>query len=320
MTGVVIGKFYPPHRGHKFLIDAARSQVDDLTVIVCDHPNQTIPAALRAAWLREIHTNLSVVVTPDDLPDEPEPWAARTVELLGRRPDVVFTSEAYGEGYAAAIGCRHCCVDIERANVPISAIIIRDDPLNHLDFLEPCVRAHFVKRIVLIGVESTGKTTLSMKLASALRTNWVPEYGREYSAAKTDEWAIADFVEVASEQQRREHEAAGLANKVLVCDTNAFATAIWHRRYLGWYSEEVDAIASRDKFDLYLLTLPDFPFVQDGTRDGEGIRHEMHEWFVERLADQPAPMVQLSGSPEERLRRALHAVDRVNGLRARDHD
>ena len=106
MIGVVIGKFYPPHRGHKFLIDSALGQVDELTVIVCDLPGQSISAEQRAEWLREIHPSAKVVVTPDDLPDEPEPWAKRTIEILGGRPDVVFTSETYGNDYARAMGCR----------------------------------------------------------------------------------------------------------------------------------------------------------------------------------------------------------------------
>lgn len=308
MIGVVIGKFYPPHRGHKFLIDTATTQVDHLTVIVCDHPSQSIPAALRAEWLREIHPNVTVVATPDDEPDEPEPWARRTIEILGRRPDVVFTSEAYGAGYSAAMECEHVLVDLEREAVPISATQIRANPLDLLDFLEPCVRAHFVRRVVLIGVESTGKTTLANELAAELQTDWVPEYGREYSLAQTGDWHTEDFVRIATEQQRQENEAARKANRVLICDTNAFATTVWHRRYMGEYAPEVDAIGNQDRVDLYLLALPDFPFVQDGTRDGEAIRHAMHEWFVERLAISVAPVVILGGDRQTRLATALLAI------------
>lgn len=309
MTGVIIGKFYPPHRGHKFLIETALSQVDDLTIIVCDHPSQTISGAQRADWLRQIHPSATVVVTPDDEPDEPEPWARRTIDILGIRPDMVFTSEKYGHGYAAAMGCRHVLVDQPRSTVPISATEIRADPLEHLEWMEPCVRASFVKRVVLIGVESTGKSTLAEELARHFSTNWVPEYGREYSATKTGEWVTEDFVSISAEQQRRESEAAGRANKVLICDTNANATTVWHRRYLGFHSREVDAIGDADSVDLYLLTLPDFPFVQDGTRDGEHIREAMHEWFVERLSVSEVPVVELSGSRSKRLAKAIAAVE-----------
>jgi cytidyltransferase-like protein len=78
-TGVVIGKFYPPHRGHKYLIDTALAQVEHLTVIVCDTPGQTIPAALRANWIQEIHPRATVMVI-DDRYDERDSrvWAENT--------------------------------------------------------------------------------------------------------------------------------------------------------------------------------------------------------------------------------------------------
>jgi NadR type nicotinamide-nucleotide adenylyltransferase len=314
MNGVIIGKFYPPHRGHKFLIDFALRTVDHLTVIVCDHPTHEISAGLRAAWLRESHPSATVVVTPDDLPDEPAPWARRTIDILGVKPDIVFTSEDYGEGYAREMGCRHQLVDIDRIAVPISGTCIRRAPLVNLDFLEPCVRAYFVKRVVLIGVESTGKTTLAEKLAKHYETIWVPEFGREYCLTKSGDWSSEEFVTIAQEQQSRENAAARSANKILFCDTNAFATSIWHRRYMSNDSKAVNQIAENDVADLYLLTMPDFPFVQDGTRDGEHVRHEMHEWFVERLSVQSAPVVELRGDQAKRLHLAKQSIALYLGL------
>ena len=311
MRGVVIGKFYPPHLGHSFLIRTALAQCDSLTIIVCEHRDQVIPGSVRAGWLQEEFPQATVVTTPDDLPDEPEPWAKRTIQILGQAPDVVFSSEDYGPGYAAAMNCAHILVDRERCNVPISATRIRAKPLNHLPFLAPAVRAFFAVRVVLIGVESTGKSTLAEELALRFDTCSVLEFGREYSAQKQGEWRTEDFEVIAQTQQERENESAKFANQVLICDTNAFATSVWHRRYMGHYSVEVDAVASQDHPDLYLLTLPDFPFVQDGTRDGELIRHEMHCWFVERLDGQPQPVIALSGSRENRISTAVESINSI---------
>ena len=80
-----------------------------------------------------------------------------------------------------------------------------------------------------------------------------------------------------------EDAAARQADRVLICDTPAFATSLWHERYLGRLSPEVEAIAASYRYELYLLTDVDIPFVQDGTRDGEHIRHGMHRRFVEWL-------------------------------------
>ena len=94
-TGVVIGKFYPPHRGHKHLIETALSQAEHVTVIVCDEPDQTIPGELRAAWLAEIHPAATVRVERSPLAhDDSAGWASSTIEWLGHAPDAVFTSES----------------------------------------------------------------------------------------------------------------------------------------------------------------------------------------------------------------------------------
>jgi NadR type nicotinamide-nucleotide adenylyltransferase len=194
--------------------------------------------------------------------------------------------------------------------------MIREDPLSQLHLLLPTVRRDFVVRVVLIGVESTGKSTMAEALANRLETRWVPEFGREYSGAKTDSWNTADFVVIAQRQQEMENSAAEDAKRVLICDTNAVATSVWHRRYMGAYSEKVEAIAQQDRVDLYLLTMPDFPFVQDGTRDGEHIRHEMHTWFEERLNNQAAKVVRLMGDHESRLKTALDSIQLISQQKA----
>ena len=123
------------------------------------------------------------------------------------------------------------------------------------------------------------------------------------------EWSSDEFRAIAAEQQRREDDAACRANRVLLCDTNAFATGTWHERYLGRRDEGVDEIGRRDRVDLYLLTAPDFPFVQDGWRDGESIRDWMHARFAEQLAALPTPVVHLRGLLDERLAQASAAID-----------
>ena len=188
--------------------------------------------------------------------------------------------------------------------------MIRENPLRHWEMLEPCVRSHFVRRVVLIGAESTGKTTLAQQLAEGFDTIWVPEYGREHWERKLagrtlsdppPSWSHDEFVDIAREQQRRENLAARTANRVLICDTNAFATGTWHERYYQTRDERVDAIGAKDRVDLYLLTAPDVPFVQDGFRDGEHIRQWMHERFVEQLMGGVADWALVDGPYDRRF-------------------
>jgi HTH-type transcriptional regulator, transcriptional repressor of NAD biosynthesis genes len=316
--GLVIGKFYPPHRGHKHLIDSARRQVDHLVVILAHHLSQTIPGEVRKAWLEEIHPDCDIHLVPDELDDDSAQWAAFTLKRLGRAPDVVFSSEDYGPVYAGLMGARHVMVDRDRSMVPVSGTAVRSAPLDYLEFLEPCVRAHFVRRVVVIGAESTGKTTLARLLAERFQSCWVPEYGREHWERKVNglsmndplpSWSSEEFIHIATEQQASENGLARIANRVLFCDTNAFATGTWHERYYGHRDERVDAIGKRDKVDLYLIPLPDVAFVQDGFRDGEHIRPWMHQRFLDQIGSNSTPWILLKGDYLERFEVASRAVE-----------
>jgi NadR type nicotinamide-nucleotide adenylyltransferase len=323
--GFVVGKFYPPHRGHKHLIDFARKQVDELIVMLAAHPSQTIPGEVRYAWLREIHPDCDIRLVADELEDDSQQWADFTIKYLGRAPDIVFSSENYGPIYSSLMGSRHVMVDQLRNTVPISGTQVRTNPLLYLHHLEPCVRAWFVKRVVLVGAESTGKTTLAQQLADHFQTVWVPEYGREHWERKVSgltgseaspSWSAEEFIHIAQEQQRREDLSARQCNRILFCDTNASATGTWYERYFHTRNALVDSIGQQSKADLYLLTAPDVPFVQDGFRDGQHIRNWMHDRFAEQLTnlykrDPAVRIVQICGSFEQRLATAIASVDRM---------
>jgi NadR type nicotinamide-nucleotide adenylyltransferase len=316
--GLIVGKFYPPHRGHKFLIDTARAQVDQLSVIVCQKPDESPPGELRVAWIREIHPDVEALLI-DDTYDEQDSrvWAENSIRWLGFAPDLVFTSEDYGARFAHYLGCEHVLVDKARRAMPVSGTAVRNDPLGCWEYLEPAVRAWYAKRICIVGAESTGKTTLARQLAAHYRTVWTPEYGREYSERKliaegAYKFSSDEFAHIARTQCERENSAARQANKALICDTDAFATSIWHRRYMGARSPAVERIAAEHRRpDLYLLTDVHTPFVQDGTRDGEAIREWMHETFLTELTAQQRPFRLLSGSEAERLQAAISYIDAV---------
>ncbi len=315
-SAVVIGKFYPPHRGHKLLIDAALAQSRLVTVIVCGKPGESPAGPQRAAWVQEIHPGARVMLI-DDRYDENDTavWAANTIQWLGGPPQAVFTSEDYGERYAQALGAVHVMVDQARDRVPCRGRLIRADPFAHWDCLEPPVRGWYARRICVLGAESTGTTTLAQALATHYATLWVPEYGREVSVRKQQcgevNWCSQEFVDIAAEQTRREEQAARQCNRLIIGDTNAQATRLWHRRYMGCEDAALDAEAAKARCDLYLLTGDEIPFIQDGLRDGEHLRHEMHQWFQTLLAGQSVPWLLLRGTHEERMRQAIDRIDEL---------
>ncbi len=318
--GLVLGKFYPLHAGHQALVRAAAARCERVTVQVLASSIETIPLDVRAGWVRAEHPDVHVVAAVDDEPvdfDCAAAWDAHmpVIEgLLDAPVDAVFTSDAYGAELARRLGATWEQVDPGRAATPVSGTAVRADVAGHWWALPASVRAWFVRRVVVIGAESTGTTTLARALAERFGTAWVPEFGREWSEVRPGgleaPWHTAEFDLVAQVQARREDEAARtVARPLLVCDTDVLATTVWHERYVGSASPSVVAAAKERVPDLYLLTGEEIPFVQDGLRDGEHLRGAMAARFREVLAGQPAPWVEVRGSHEERLALAVREVD-----------
>lgn len=313
--GLIIGKLRPPHLGHSYLIRSALEQVDRLTIIVCTREDDAISGDLRAGWLRELFPTVEILVWACDGydPDDSKLWADLTLQWLGAAPDVVFTSEAYGDAYTRYLGCDHVCLDLDRQTVPISARQILADPLAYGQYLEPCVRAHFVVRVALVGAESTGKTTLARQLAQQYRTAWVPEYGRPYwdglLTSAVTAFSTPDFVHIAQTQQQMEDMLARHADRVLICDTDAFTTWLWHELYLGPDAPAVKAIADANRHQLHILTGDEIPWEDDGTRDRPNERHWFHQRFRTELERSGRSYIHVTGTPEQRLVTATAAID-----------
>jgi NadR type nicotinamide-nucleotide adenylyltransferase len=335
--GLVVGKFYPPHAGHHHLIRAAATASARLTVVVAPSRRESIPLEERCAWLRAEHPGVTVVGVYDDHPvdyEDPQVWDAHVAvfrgALGGVAVDAVFSSEAYGPELARRLGAVHVAVDPGRLAHRVSGTAVRADPIGHWGMLGARARAWFARRVVVVGAESTGTTSMARALAEhyAARggvwadTAWVPEYGRELTVAKLRVlrsyrpsatvfdvvWTRADFVDVASVQNVMEDGAALVGSPVLFADTDSFATAVWEERYLGNASTEVEALARRPS--LYLLTTEaGVPFDDDGLRDGEKIRSWMTCRLRERLATVGVPTVELAGAHGDRLAEAVVAVD-----------
>src|SRR6476620_7186966 len=98
-TGMLLGKFMPPHLGHVYLGEFAARSVDQLTIVVCSLASEPIPGELRFAWMRELFPFSNVVHLTDDLPQTPEEhpdlwplWRAALRRVLPDRRDCVFAS------------------------------------------------------------------------------------------------------------------------------------------------------------------------------------------------------------------------------------
>ncbi len=314
-SGLILGKFLPPHAGHLHLIATARGMVDELTVLVCSLAREPIPGALRVTWLRELVPGVRIVHLDEELPSEPhddprfwELWTAAIHRSLGFVPDVVFTSEDYGDELARRVGARHVLVDRERTAVPVSGTAIRADPMKHWLNLPPPVRPWFTRRVVVTGSESTGKTQLAARLAAALGTVAAPEFARDYLDGKTAPLDRHDIEVIAVGHLEQEARYARRADRVLVMDTDLFSTLVYGEHYYGSVEPWIARVARERRGDLYLLLDVDVPWVADPQRDRGDRREEMHALFRATLERSGAPYVTISGNWTERLERAMAAV------------
>lgn len=324
--GLVLGKFWPLHAGHSHLIEAALAQCARVTVQLLVHPDEDVPMEVRVRWIREIHPAVHLVTAYDDAPvdfDDPAIWdlhMATITGLLDAPVDAVFTSDDYGAELARRLGARWIQVDPGRRDNTVSGTAVRANPEAFWSTLHPAVRAWYVRRVVVTGAESTGSTTLARALCAELACPYVPEFGREWTEQRpggvSAPWATADFVEIAARQNAIEEAAArASANRWLVCDTDALATAIWHERYMGFSAPDVVEEAARQVRPFArILTGDEIPFEQDGFRDGEHIRHAMQERFRQALAGPEGdgvPWIEVRGPVQTRLATALDFLRRL---------
>lgn len=182
----------------------------------------------------------------------------------------------------------------------------------------PAVRARRrgIRRVCVLGAESTGKTTLVASLAEHYRTLWVPEYGAPYHHVGRGDpyrpWTSDEFLHIARIRDWLEEFLAGYANRFLFCDTDTFVTAVFHEVYVGERNAALEALVEPGRYALYLLCDVDTPFHRDrlGLRR-EDARRAMHERYVEYLRTTGVEWLEMRGDRDERLDTAIAAVDRL---------
>jgi len=317
-SGVVLGKFLPPHKGHQYLIDFARHFADDITVYVDSLPDQEIPGELRARWLRQMFPNARIVHPdrvnpqyPEDHPDFWQIWSTSMLDATNGPVDYLFASEDYGQKLADVIGSTFIPVDIERGSIPISGTMIRQDPMRHWESLTRVTRPYFAKRVCVFGPESTGKSTLVKDLASHFDTVAVPEYARTLIEQQQGEIEAADMVTIARGQIANEDALAFNANRLLVCDTDPLTTTIWSDWLFGECDPWILEAAEQRTYDLYLVTDVDVPWVADQVRYLPEARQSFFDRCITELTSRNRPFHVVTGSWDERLASAIEAVREI---------
>lgn len=316
LRGMVLGKFLPPHRGHVHLVDFARHYCDQLVVVVEKVPGEPIPSSLRVQWMRALFPDSQIVHLTDENPQDPSEhpgfwsiWRESLLRCLPWPPDVVVASEDYGPRLAAELGARFVPVDPARASIAISASDIRRDPMRYFDHLPDVVRPYFVKRVRILGPESSGKSTLARALARRFHTVHVPEHAETLIRLQGGRFEETDLPAIMRGQRADEQALARAANRVLICDTDALTTVVWSRLLYDRVDPLIKAAASVACYHLTLVCMPDVPFTPDVHRVDPDLRQDFLDLLLEELRARDIEPVVLSGERAARERDAAAAIE-----------
>ena len=296
---MILGKFMPPHFGHCYMIESAMAFSEVTYLMVYTMDSEPIPGAYRyealnehfkqdvkAGRLKILWIDQPMPQTPEEHPNFWNIWKDDIQKRIGRNIDCVFGSEEYVRQLRRVLLATECCiVDIERKIVPTSGTVCRTNIVEEWDNIIPEMRSYFVKKIAIVGGESTGKSTLAKTMAQVFKTIYQEEYGRIYCTIKDPAtFNTEDFTNIALNHLGSELSLVRKANRVLFCDTESIVTQSFHKMMLGEYSERLDTIIKKVSYHHYFLLSPNIEFDQDGTRLFE-TRGQEHFKIIKNLLD-----------------------------------
>ena len=200
-----------------------------------------------------------------------------------------------------------------------------------------------LKKIAIIGPESTGKTTLCEQLAQHYNSLWCPEYAREYLLTHGTKYSYEDLLAIAKGQVELEKKfellvrsqesgvkpefshsplptpaaAGGLPqaqpHSLLFIDTNMYVMKVWCEFVFGKCHQFILDQVKKRKYDLYLLCNTDLPWTPDELREypDPGTRQKLYLIYKDHMINQTVPWVEISGDSEQRLKKAIQSVELI---------
>ncbi|CAN5764682.1 hypothetical protein BH11BAC4_BH11BAC4_12400 [soil metagenome] len=175
-----------------------------------------------------------------------------------------------------------------------------------------------LKRIVTIGPESTGKSSLCRLLAEHFNTKWVREYAREYLLENGTDYKCEDLVAIADGQLKGEDtiasellESSNTTPQLLFIDTDLTVIKVWSEFVFNQCDNRILTQIAKRRYDLYLLCNIDLPWVKDELREYPDLesREKLYHYYKDLLVNQEVPWVEISGNYDERLQKAINAVN-----------
>lgn len=288
-VGMYGGSFDPLHIGHIHDMIKAASVCEELYVVIswCSGREST-SKELRYRWILNAlkHLpNVTILLIEDQAVSKEEYntdayWekgACDIKQAIGKKIDVVFCGDDYygTNRFESLYSPESEVIYFERREVPISSTEIREWASEHWDYIPEVCKPYYTKKVLIVGGESTGKSTLVQNLALAYNTNFVSEVGRDTCAYAGGEefMTVDDLYENLLRQKLNIMDAAKRSNRILFVDTDAMTTLFYAKFLLTSESEIArctklaEAIHEITVWDAVLFLEPTVKFVQDGTRN-----------------------------------------------------
>lgn len=174
-----------------------------------------------------------------------------------------------------------------------------------------------MKKVVIIGPESTGKSTLSQQLAEHYETSWCPEYAREYLTTNNKQYNYDDLLNIAKGQIELESRLQETArNHLFIIDTDMYVMKVWCEvAFQDCHKWILKQIAERS-YDLYLLCNVDLPWVADELREYPELktRKRIYKMYKDIVVNTGKPWVEISGNYKDRFESAVDTIESIKSI------
>lgn len=182
-----------------------------------------------------------------------------------------------------------------------------------------------LKKIVVIGPESTGKSTLCRQLAEHFETVWCPEYAREYLLTNGKDYSYTDLLTIAKGQIAGEENWAELLEKRAAplleqdydipyfIDTNMVVMKVWAEFVFNKCHPYIEEQLAKRKYDHYLLCQPDLEWEKDELREYPDLETRERLFFIYKnyLEQQSVPWTLIKGKNDDRIQSAIRSVNKI---------
>ncbi len=314
-TGVILGKFMPPHLGHVALIRTASYLVDRLTIILSASDSDPIPPAIRQYWVEALFPQARVIVCNNGkkpLASDSKKWAKIIRGFHPAPIDRVIGSEEYLVDLAKNLQAQHFILDPMWMAYPANSEEIRKDPFANWESIPSYVRPYFQKRLTMVGPESTGKSYMADFLAKKFGGPYVPEYGRPYERFRAPgDYRAEELHFIVDGHEAHRKTLSMKAGPILFEDTDALLTAVWAEMLLGKSLPDLEARIELP--DHYLLLDANVPWEEDPLRyyGKQEMRNKFFDKIKNKLDKYGASYTLISGDWNERNSQAIKVVEKM---------